>query len=122
MRAICRGFPVLKTLQEFPAKATAIALYLSAVRRLLKKTKGYECQEADCTFMLAFDGPADAAHFCLLVCISVCSGGRCGNLNDGWLASTVWSGGGGGEGSQSGGIMDSWQWDHEGGGGLILPV
>lgn len=47
--------------------ATAIALYLSCLRRLLKKTKGYECQEADSTFMMAFDNPVDAVQFCLLV-------------------------------------------------------
>ena len=49
------------------ASTAAVALYLSCVRRLLKKTKGYECQEADSTFMLAFEVPADAAQFCLLV-------------------------------------------------------
>lgn len=55
------------SLQASVASATAVALYCSCVRRLLKKTKGYECQEADSTFMLAFEAPADAAQFCLLV-------------------------------------------------------
>ena len=49
----------------------AIALYLSCVRRLLKKTGGYECQEGDSTFMLAFERPLAAIQFCLLVSLSL---------------------------------------------------
>lgn len=61
------GAATARILQASTASTSAVALYLSCVRRLLKKTKGYECQEADSTFMLAFEAPADAAQFCLLV-------------------------------------------------------
>lgn len=72
-------------MQEQAAAATAIAMYLSCVRRLLKKTRGYECQEADSTFMLAFERPVDAVQFCLLVSsidtgsryAGMVGGGRC---------------------------------------------
>ena len=37
------------------------------VRRALRDQQGYECQEADGDFMLAFTSPADAVRFCLLV-------------------------------------------------------
>lgn len=47
------------------ASATLLALYLACVRRQLKRSRGYECQEADGTFMLAFCHPADAVQFCL---------------------------------------------------------
>ena len=58
-------------LQENAASSVAIALYLSCVRRLLKKTGGYECQEGDSTFMLAFERPLEAVQFCLLVSLSL---------------------------------------------------
>lgn len=53
--------------QEHAASTAALALYLACVRRLLKRSRGYECQEADGTFMLAFGEPADAVQFCLMV-------------------------------------------------------
>ena len=37
------------------------------VRRALRDQQGYECQEADGDFMLAFSSPCDAARFCLEV-------------------------------------------------------
>ena len=37
------------------------------VRRALRDQQGYECQEADADFMLAFTSPADAVRFCLSV-------------------------------------------------------
>lgn len=41
------------------------------VRRALRDQQGYECQEADGDFMLAFSSPCDAARFCLEVgCLS----------------------------------------------------
>ena len=46
----------------------AMTLYRDVVRRLLKVTQGYECQEADGNFMLAFHQPVKALQFCLLVC------------------------------------------------------
>ena len=58
-------------LQENAASSVAVALYLSCVRRLLKKTGGYECQEGDSTFMLAFERPLEAVQFCLLVSLSL---------------------------------------------------
>ena len=39
------------------------------VRRALRDQQGYECQEADGDFMLAFSSPCDAVRFCLLVCL-----------------------------------------------------
>ena len=49
------------------AKTAALALYLSCVRRLLRPFLGYECQEANGDFMLAFAKPLDAVYFCLAV-------------------------------------------------------
>lgn len=48
-----------------------MTLYRDVVRRLLKVTQGYECQEADGNFMLAFHQPVKALQFCLLVCTAM---------------------------------------------------
>lgn len=45
----------------------AMTLYKDVVRRLLRTTEGYECQEAEGNFMLAFHKPVKAVQFCLLV-------------------------------------------------------
>lgn len=48
----------------------ALMLYQDYVRRWLLKLSGYECQQADGEFMLAFDVPINAVKFCLAVCLS----------------------------------------------------
>ncbi len=63
---------VLKGLsQERDADAanSALLIYLACVRKLLRRFSGYECQEADGSFMLAFKNPTDAILFCLMVTI-----------------------------------------------------
>ncbi|KAL3145789.1 hypothetical protein ABBQ38_015166 [Trebouxia sp. C0009 RCD-2024] len=45
----------------------AMTLYKDVIRRLLRLTEGYECQEAEGNFMLAFHKPIKAVQFCLLV-------------------------------------------------------
>ena len=45
----------------------AMTLYKDVIRRLLRTTEGYECQEAEGNFMLAFHKPMKAVQFCLLV-------------------------------------------------------
>lgn len=45
----------------------AMTLYRDVIRRLLRTTDGYECQEAEGSFMLAFHKPTKAVQFCLLV-------------------------------------------------------
>ena len=44
-----------------------MTLYKDVVRRLLRTTEGYECQEAEGNFMLVFHKPMKAVQFCLLV-------------------------------------------------------
>ena len=44
-----------------------MTLYKDVIRRLLRTTEGYECQEAEGNFMLAFHNPMKAVQFCLLV-------------------------------------------------------
>ena len=58
---------VREPMQEQSAGAVAVALYLSVVRRLLKRSRGYECQEGNCTFMLAFESIMEATQFCIAV-------------------------------------------------------
>ena len=55
--------------QEANSSATDLALLLfkDYVRRWLMNTHGYECQEAEGEFMLAFSSPLPAVQFCLLV-------------------------------------------------------
>ena len=57
------------TLQEANSTATdlALLLYKDYVRRWLLKLHGYECQEAEGEFMLAFFNPIPAIQFCLQV-------------------------------------------------------
>ena len=45
----------------------ALTLYTDVVRRLLRVTEGYECQEAEGQFMLAFHQSIHAAQFCMMV-------------------------------------------------------
>ncbi|KAK9802596.1 hypothetical protein WJX73_010556 [Symbiochloris irregularis] len=45
----------------------ALSMYRDQVRRCLSRMQGYECQEADGEFMLAFTQPLLAVQFCLLV-------------------------------------------------------
>ena len=49
------------------AANSALLIYLACVRKLLRRFGGYECQEADGSFMLAFKHPTDAILFCLMV-------------------------------------------------------
>ena len=49
------------------ATEEALVMFRYKVRRALRDQLGYECQEADGAFMLAFSSPADAVRFCLLV-------------------------------------------------------
>ena len=44
-----------------------LVLYRDVVRRVLRHTAGYEAQESEGTFMLAFPRPMKAIQFCLLV-------------------------------------------------------
>ena len=44
-----------------------LVLYRDVVRRVLRHTGGYEAQESEGTFMLAFPRPMKAIQFCLLV-------------------------------------------------------
>ena len=56
-------------MQEANSTATdlALLLYKDYVRRWLLKLHGYECQEAEGEFMLAFFSPVPAIQFCLQV-------------------------------------------------------
>ena len=50
-----------------------LVLYRDTLRRVLRQTGGYECQESEGTFMLVFQRPLKAVQFCLLVsCRSFC--------------------------------------------------
>ena len=49
------------------AAEEALVMFRYKVRRALRDQQGYECQEADGDFMLAFTSPCDAARFCLSV-------------------------------------------------------
>lgn len=49
------------------AANSALLIYLACVRKLLRRFNGYECQEAEGSFMLAFKEPVEAVLFCLLV-------------------------------------------------------
>lgn len=67
------------------AAELAVMLYQDYVRRWLLKMSGYECQQADGGFMLAFASPLNAIHFCLVVrrCNAYrhkLHGGRCSSL------------------------------------------
>ena len=44
-----------------------LVLYRDTLRRTLRQTGGYECQESEGTFMLVFERPLKAVQFCLLV-------------------------------------------------------
>ncbi|DBA75610.1 TPA: hypothetical protein ACH3X2_009160 [Trebouxia sp. C0005] len=44
-----------------------MTLYRDVIRRLLRSTEGYECQEAEGNFMLVFHSPMRAVQFCLQV-------------------------------------------------------
>ncbi|KAK9791857.1 hypothetical protein WJX73_005571 [Symbiochloris irregularis] len=59
----------LAAMKEASATAAemALMLYQDYVRRWLLKLSGYECQQADGEFMLAFDMPVNAVKFCLAV-------------------------------------------------------
>jgi len=51
---------------DLAATEEALVMFRYKVRRALRDQQGYECQEADGDFMLAFS-PCDAARFCLSV-------------------------------------------------------
>lgn len=50
------------------AEAAKIALlkFKSCLRTILRLTNGYECQEKDGVFMLAFEKPREAAEWAIL--------------------------------------------------------
>lgn len=52
---------------DLAATEEALVMFRYKVRRALRDQQGYECQEADGDFMLAFNTPCDAARFCLSV-------------------------------------------------------
>ncbi len=52
---------------DLAATEEALVMFRYKVRRALRDQQGYECQEADGDFMLAFSSPCDAARFCLAV-------------------------------------------------------
>ena len=52
---------------DLAAAEEALVMFRYKVRRALRDQQGYECQEADGDFMLAFNTPCDAARFCLSV-------------------------------------------------------
>jgi len=52
---------------DLAATEEALVMFRYKVRRALRDQQGYECQEADGDFMLAFSSPCDAARFCLSV-------------------------------------------------------
>ena len=56
-------------MQEYDLIATehALSMYHEKVRQCLGRRGGYECQEADGEFMLAFPLPMQAVQFCLEV-------------------------------------------------------
>ena len=49
----------------------ALNLYRDCLRKVLTQRGGYECQETEGSFMLAFYNCTDAVQFCVLV--SCCS-------------------------------------------------
>eukprot|EP00891_Asterochloris_glomerata_P005056 jgi/Astpho2/5056/fgenesh1_pg.00071_%23_35_t len=57
---------VIKALDEAVLQKILV-LYRDVVRRVLQHTAGYEAQESEGTFMLAFPRPMKAIQFCLLV-------------------------------------------------------
>ena len=64
-----RTFKLITLAQDKDSDAanTALQIYLACIRKLLRSFDGYECQEADGSFMLAFKDPVDAVLFCLTV-------------------------------------------------------
>ena len=53
--------------KDLATATLALNMYRHLVRRLLVPHSGYECQEADGEFMLAFSAPMQAVLFCLQV-------------------------------------------------------
>ena len=52
---------------DLAATEEALVMFRYKVRRALRDQQGYECQEANGDFMLAFGSPCDAVRFCLSV-------------------------------------------------------
>ena len=52
---------------DIAAAEEALVMFRYKVRRALRDQQGYECQETDGDFMLAFSTSADAVRFCLTV-------------------------------------------------------
>lgn len=52
---------------DLAASEEALVMFRYKVRRALREQQGYECQETDGDFMLAFGSSADAVRFCLTV-------------------------------------------------------
>lgn len=49
----------------------ALNLYRECLRKVLTQRGGYECQETEGSFMLAFYNCTDAVQFCVLVSLPV---------------------------------------------------
>eukprot|EP00891_Asterochloris_glomerata_P003362 jgi/Astpho2/3362/Aster-04706 len=60
------GLKIMKALDGI-AVSRILVLYRDTLRRVLRQTGGYECQESEGTFMLVFERPLKAVQFCLLV-------------------------------------------------------
>lgn len=52
---------------NFDAAQAALVSFRNIVRLWLNALDGYECQEANGDFMIAFHSASQAAHFCLQV-------------------------------------------------------
>lgn len=68
------GISLLLMQEKDPlAAGLALSLYRHHVRQVLAAQHGYECQEAEGEFMLAFATPLTAVQFCLQVtmCFSI---------------------------------------------------
>ena len=66
---------------DLAAAEEALVMFRYKVRRALREQQGYECQETDGDFMLAFGTSADAVRFCLTVsscgeCVCQCKCSR----------------------------------------------
>lgn len=64
---LCRDLLFDMQATDLGATEEALVMFRYKVRRALRDQQGYECQEADGVFMLAFTSPADAVRFCLSV-------------------------------------------------------
>lgn len=68
IQSCTHGLPgCLLQAQSDVAAEHGMTLYKAVVRRLIHSSEGYECQEAEGSFMLVFHKPMRAVQFCLQV-------------------------------------------------------